>query len=123
MATWKSTFIAFLIETYKIYKTEGLREPEIVLQCTRDYQQRSDVMLEFINENIEKTDDKKQVLGIMQVFQQFRQWHKENFGDVGPGRNEVNSYLVTHFAGAKSPWKGCYFKQSKTIYMSDEEEI
>jgi P4 family phage/plasmid primase-like protien len=113
METWRGMFISLLLETYKLYKSEGLREPESVLTCTRDYQRRSDVILEFLGETIIQTDDKKDIIGVMQIFQTFRQWHKENFFENGPGRNELSAYLSTYFAGQKGPWKGYKFKDSE----------
>ena len=104
-------FLALLIETYKTYKNEGLREPTSVIQFTKDYQQRSDVVLEYLTENVEHTKDKNDLLTVIQFSQQFRMWHKENFFENGPGRNEISAYLTTYFKGVKGPWKGYRIKQ------------
>ena len=38
------------IERYKVYKELGLLEPEKITQQSKEYQKRSDVYLEFIDE-------------------------------------------------------------------------
>lgn len=52
---WKEWFMSMLIETFKVYKTQGIHEPEEVLKCTREYQRTNDSFLDFVESELEKT--------------------------------------------------------------------
>jgi len=76
---WKEHFMALLIEYYRKYVTEGIKEPDEVMKCTRDYQRSNDIMMDFIEQEIEKVpgDDRMQV-SLSDLFTRFQQWVKDN---------------------------------------------
>jgi len=76
---WKEHFMALLIEYYRKYVAEGIKEPDEVMKCTRDYQRSNDIMMDFIEQEIEKVpgDDRMQI-SLGDLFTRFQQWIKDN---------------------------------------------
>ena len=62
-----TNLISYLIEVFKDYKQNGLKEPDEVVQFTKKYQQDSDHFLEFTSENIEETDNKKDFISLSSI--------------------------------------------------------
>jgi len=60
--SWKSAFMYVLLEYYKLYKSEGLKEPQAVREKTLSYRQDQDTILEFLNDTIEKGESQDYVL-------------------------------------------------------------
>ena len=73
---WKEHFMSLLIEYYKKYTETGIREPEEVLKCTREYQKNNDFYLEFKDDKIE--DNEMAFLSVNDAFSTFKYWQKEN---------------------------------------------
>jgi P4 family phage/plasmid primase-like protien len=115
---WAPQFISLLIETYKDYKENGLKEPNDVVQFTKKYQQDSDHFLEFISENIEDSDNKKDYVTITSVWDNFKSWFKDVHPDIKqlPSRSELKTYLVDKFG---KPSKGG--RWSNKILKIDED--
>lgn len=76
---WKEHFMALLLEYYKKYALEGIREPDEVMKCTRDYQRSNDIIMDFIEQEIEKSpgDDRAQA-SLTDIFSRFQSWIKDN---------------------------------------------
>lgn len=72
---------------YKIY------EPEKVKSHTNDYKIGSDVYAEFLEEWIDKTDDKKDVESIESVNKQFKEWYFNSYTQKPPPKKILVAYL------------------------------
>jgi P4 family phage/plasmid primase-like protien len=72
---WREHFMALLIECYKIYKTEGIIEPEEVLKCTKEYQKNNDYFLEFVEAELERND--MAFLSVNDAFTMFKTWQRD----------------------------------------------
>jgi N-acetyl-gamma-glutamyl-phosphate reductase len=62
MPAWKSPFMSMLLQLYKEYAENDIYEPDIVQEFTKNYQKSSDCCLEFIEENIEITNNNKAII-------------------------------------------------------------
>lgn len=104
---WKQTFMSMLIECYKKYKQGKcvIKEPESVMKFTREYQQKSDIFMDFVNEKLEKTEDKKDVLSITNAYTVYKMWHMEFLGQRAPNRNNFKADMEKRFGAMKSGWK------------------
>jgi len=79
MEEWQEHFMSLLIEYYKKYVVEGIKEPDEVLKCTRDYQRSNDIMMDFYEQEIEKRPgDAQAFVTVTDVFQRFQTWVKDN---------------------------------------------
>jgi P4 family phage/plasmid primase-like protien len=104
---WSQQFMALLIETFKDYKKNGLEEPIDVVQFTKKYQQDSDHFLEFITENIEDSDNKKDYITMASAWDTFKSWFKDVHPDVKqlPSKGDLKAYIEDKFGKAsKGRW-------------------
>jgi P4 family phage/plasmid primase-like protien len=74
---WKSAFLSILIEKYKYYIKNGIDEPAKVLIHTNEYQNNSDVYMEYIRDNILSTTD-KDYISSEDVWEDFKKWYKDS---------------------------------------------
>lgn len=74
--TCKEEFLSMLIERYAIYKSEGLKVPPKVMISTEMYQSNSDIILDYINECIEFTDETKDRLDFQDLVGDMQYWLK-----------------------------------------------
>jgi phage/plasmid-associated DNA primase len=73
---WKAPFMSWLIEFwYRRYVDEGITEPMEVLQCTLEYQKNNDVLCEFVEQELERTEDEKsEGISFADLNESFRVW-------------------------------------------------
>ena len=72
METWHQAFMSILIEYNRRYKEEGNSEPKKVTEQTNQYQQKSDLVLEYLNDRIEYSDEFKVLAS--DVYDDFKWW-------------------------------------------------
>ena len=113
IGTWHSAMMGILVEHYKKVKKGGfvIHEPESVMQYTREYQKRSDTMLEYVTENIEEMEDKKYKLSISMIYAHFKDWFRDEYSEKPPASKELKIYLESKYGKMKkSGWTGLAFK-------------
>ncbi len=93
MLHWREHFMALLLEYYKLYKTEGITEPEEVLTCTREYKRNNDHLADFIHNCIERKQEMC-FLPLNEAFQELKTWAKDdNIPIKVPTKGELEKYL------------------------------
>ena len=92
---WVDAFMAILIHYYKIYRKEGLTDkPEAVMRAKNEYQATCDSYVTFVNEFLEKADDKRVIITNTDLERCFRNWFEENYdGEKVPNRTVLKDYL------------------------------
>lgn len=78
MATWKVAFMGLLIDRFSAYKIRGLQEPAKVMMYTHQYQRNSDMILEFMNEFYDITDNPDDLVEFGDMFNNFKVWNKDS---------------------------------------------
>lgn len=73
---WKEHFMAMLIEYYKIYEAEGIKDPDDVVKCTKEYQRTNDTFKDFVEQEFDTFD--RGFVTVQDVFNKFSFWLKEN---------------------------------------------
>jgi P4 family phage/plasmid primase-like protien len=120
MEKWKSGFMSILINRFRKYKKNGLIEPMKVKSFTLEYQKSSDTYLEFINEQIEFTTEKKNRINLTTLYSEFKSWFKEAHTERKcPSRNEFKSNLEEKFGKMKS--YGWQYMKIKCEEMEDSD--
>lgn len=120
---WREQFMALLIEYYKKYMQTGIKEPEEVLQCTREYQKNNDFYLEFKDDKIE--GDEMAFLSVNDAFTTFKYWQKENNSTVKVKKRDF-MLAIDKMCGKRATisrvegWKGFRIK-SETGYSGNDE--
>lgn len=89
---WKEMFFAMLLEYYKLYRVEGIQEPEDVLACTREYKRQNDHIADFVHNCMEKKDS--QFLSLNDAFAELKAWAKDdNIPIKIPTKSELEKYI------------------------------
>lgn len=94
---WGSYFISILLQYYERYKKEGLKEPESVLHHTREYQKKSDMILDFIEETLEYTGCEKDTIQISELYSLCKVWFTDTLSDKSPNKKDFTEYLNAKF--------------------------
>ena len=96
--SWRSHFMALLLEYYKLYKVEGMTEPEEVMKCTNEYKRQNDHLAEFIHTCIEKKESK--VMYLNDAFNELKSWVKDdNIPIKIPTKAELEKYFAKQGMG------------------------
>ena len=93
---WKAAFMWLLLNVYyKTFKKEGLHEPNKVKISTNKYKKSSDIYFEFINEKIDITEDKKDLIQLSDAYGMFKSWYKESYNNTGcPPKKDFDNYMT-----------------------------
>jgi len=108
---WRSAFLSILIEKYKSYAKNGIDEPPKVLLQTNEYQNSSDIYMEYIRDNIISTDNRDYIT-LDDLWNDFKTWNKENRSDYKkPQKSDFRSSMETRMGNPeKSRFYGYRFK-------------
>ena len=124
MDTWKEAFLFLLIQRYiKRFRLEGLKEPIKVKQFTNEYQKKSDIFLEYVNEQIIYTGDKKDKVNITTLYLDFKFWYKESHSERGiPKKLDFKENLETKLGkmGAVG-WRGHKLKNTEKQNIESDD--
>lgn len=119
---WKDYFLPMLIDYFKIYKTEGILEPEEVIKCTTDYKRHNDHLADFIHNCIQK--DASSFLSLNDAFAELKQWTKDdNIPMKIPSKVVLEKYLSRNIGKcvSKNNFKG--YKGYKLYNRYEEVEL
>lgn len=124
LSSWRHVFASLLIQMYALYKKDGLMEPDSVMYHTREYQKKSDLYQDFIEDNIECTDGPKDNLLINILYTRFKAWHQEAYCTLAPSRTIFKSEFEKKFGPPHKTqgWKGLKLKPLISITQEDDEE-
>lgn len=75
--TWRSEFMSILVQKYKIYISEGIDEPPKVLLYTNQYQNNSDIYMEYIGDNIMNGCD-NEFITLNEIIDDLKKWCKDS---------------------------------------------
>lgn len=113
---WAEALMSLLIEYYKKTITEKIKEPEEVLECTREYQRRNDIIADFLDSAVVKDDAGFLQLG--EAFNDFKSWLKdEGCTDRSMRKSDFQNYIEKVYGKASmvsklKGWKGYKLKSS-----------
>lgn len=97
---WKETFITILIEKYKYLKTKlkgKIPEPPEVTEFTDQYNEQTNINLQFIRETVKADPEKKSTISTTILYQKFRIWFMTNY----PGIKIPQKSLLVDFLKSK----------------------
>jgi phage/plasmid-associated DNA primase len=115
-------FLSMLIERHKTINPNKINEPREVINATQKYKNNNDIIGQYITDNIIIDPTCKEKIGIMDIFNDFKQWSNKNVskGKKVPDRNQLRSYMekILGMYDNKIGWRGMKFKDDEMI--SDE---
>ena len=75
---WKLDFMLLLIDYYKIYtKKNELHVTNNILKWTNQYKEETDIYLQFLNEYVEETQDDKDRIHCVTLYETFKDWIRD----------------------------------------------
>lgn len=106
---WREHFMALLVQSYKNYVEVGVKEPDEVLECTREYQRTNDFYLDFFESEIEPYE--MGFLSTTDAYNMFKAWQKDNIPTLkvnkGPFVTGLSKICGKKIAFNKTEgWKG-----------------
>jgi P4 family phage/plasmid primase-like protien len=123
LETWTETFISLLVEKYKLGKAEGhIKEPEEVLKYTLEYQRKSDFWLDYIEESLDHTDQRKDVVNQSNLYGHFREWYAECYNMKTPNRKDFKENMDKRL-GKPSTRGWQYYKMKEEFEFANMPEI
>lgn len=111
LVKWKEAFMYILLEHYKVYKENGLKEPTIVRKTTLEYRDDNDVFKDFINDCI--VPDESGCLKLFNTYTAFKEWWKQTQSGKAPSQKDLKYYFERKFGPyyTKTGWVGYAFKK------------
>lgn len=84
---WKYAFLQILLDYYKNYVNEGLKDvPQQLKNITQEYETENDVFNRYLNERIISTNNVKDKILTTNVYDDFKDWvHRTNAKYTGSG--------------------------------------
>jgi P4 family phage/plasmid primase-like protien len=111
---WKQMFAALLIKKYQEYLKTGVIEPPLVRKYTDEYRKRCDLMQDFIQDNLIKTNNPTDSLSIGSIHTIMITWYKQNYDGKCPPRKDLKEYISKRVEGFKDDTLyGYIFKEDK----------
>ena len=96
-----SGILNWMLEGYKLFRSQGLEMPDSVIRATTDYQMFSDKMGQFFEECIEKKKGSELRRGA--VYTRYKEWCAEN-GYHAEGAKSLNQEIAKRYrTGRKRP--------------------
>jgi P4 family phage/plasmid primase-like protien len=125
MKNWKELFMSLLIDIYYpqyrklIENGKNMVIPTEIVKFTLEYQKQCDRYIEFINDNIQDTKDNADCLDITELYNEFKVWYEDTFGDNKHiNKAEFRTYLKKKYTVKRVTSKyikGFRFKEKTDI--------
>jgi len=122
---WAPAFMWMLLNIYyPRYVKSGLSEPEEVRVYSDKYRQASDAYYEFLSDFYEITNNDKDKTKIMKMFEEFKNWHKNNYNyATKSSKRELEEYLEEKHKLRIDKIKGeTYIFGVKELDFSDDDD-
>ncbi len=135
---WKEDFISYLIEYYKLYLKEGLKEPKEIMDNLNDYRKKQNKFEifyeEYFKELIVEDIENKKGAKWSDIFNEYKKWHIEYYPSDRIDKNikvreyfekEVFNKEISVFKIDGRPirgWKGYAISDKNSNENNSEEE-
>lgn len=99
--TWAEPFMGLLCEYFQRYweyvkRGQSFPEPDHVTSHTRNYQKRSDMVWNFLDERFTFTGQETHTISVSDMFYQFRTWYAENYNGSPMNQLDFKAELAKH---------------------------
>ena len=120
---WSEAFMHILIQSYRDFVKNGLKEPPEVLKNTEAYKEESDCMLQFINECLEESLSDK--IKVEETYNVFKEWYKNSGNsNKSPNKKDFKTNVSKTFGNpdSKNYWRGVTFINQDEDDEDDEDD-
>ncbi len=121
------SLMSLLIERFKQYKLNGLKEPNKVTLYTSNYQRNSDIYLDFIAENLVRTDLSNDTIQMKSLYSTFKVWYKDYYNTpTNVNQKEFKTNILIKLPGSfnnSGSLIGYKFNDEETENVSEYNNI
>ena len=118
---WAEPFMWIILQYYKRWKQDGLKEPASVIAFTKKYQAQNDQFRDYFDECIVKDANATEPMTMAEVWSKYTEWHSINETGTKRPKKDLQKYLEKrlgqhHMAGenkTQQGWVGYSLKQSE----------
>jgi len=116
---WRECFMGLLVAMYARYKEDGLQEPECVTKYTNQYKRLSDKFLDFVDENIDITENSNDKVSLGESYIRYRVWYRQANTHDAPPRQQFRVEMEKRYGeyNNRTGWRGMLLRE-----ISDELE-
>jgi len=101
---WAEPFMALLLHYHKIYRQEGLRVPDEIIEYTSEYREKNNDFRDFINDKLEYDANSSEGLSVHRIYDVYKQWYSaNNAGNQCKSRKDLSIYLDDRYGKYYSP--------------------
>lgn len=90
---WREGFMWLLVWYLKRYKKGGVRDPESVSKASMDYKKKSDMYLQFMDDNFETTNKDTDRLSAQEMYDAFKMWWRNMNTTTVPSKTDFMEYM------------------------------
>ena len=83
-----------------------IKEPEKITIFTKKYQMKSDIIMKYIDDNIDITNNDKDTETIKDLYDNFKDWYRNNYTDKLPNKDLFVDYISKKMIVDKNKIKG-----------------
>ena len=99
IAGWKMEFFNLLIEYYKLYQEEGLKEPIEITKYTDAYKKEDDYYGKFSTDYIKKTQNPADYIVWTELKDCFQTWYRDNYSEKVPNVKDIKKWFEEQYFG------------------------
>lgn len=117
-------FLWWLIKEYEAFGDSDLYEPPEVTCATDIYHKTNDFYMQFLDERIQETGDKKNYVTLTVVYTLFKEWFKDSYpGRKIPNRTQVKEAMEKKLGKqVKGVWRGvCTYDPDAELEENDDD--
>jgi P4 family phage/plasmid primase-like protien len=128
---WKEPFIWILLQYYKKYIKNGIKEPPEVMECTRQYKDQNDHFADFFQNHLIHNELKEEILTIRQIYNHYKDIAIHN-SEKPKDKKFLKKYFEKQIgpiqgSGVNAGWRGWDIKRTDDldddVTISSTEEI
>lgn len=102
---WKEAFMWLLLEHYKSYDADGIKEPPEVKEATKSYQRMADTYTDFLDDTIcEGTEN--DFIKMEELYFKYKSWYSQNYGSGTCDNMKRFKEYLSKKLGAYNPARG-----------------
>jgi P4 family phage/plasmid primase-like protien len=90
---WREGFMWLLVHYLRRYKAKGMIDPEGVRMASMDYKKKSDMYMQFMEDNFVQTNDDNDRLSIQEMYDAFKMWWRNMNTSAVPTKADFMEYL------------------------------
>lgn len=104
MEKWPQAFMYILLENFKLYDTEGLKEPKEVIEKINEYKKQYDTISIWADDFIEQTDNEDDSINYSDAFRVYKEYVHNNLNQPNKSRPEFIKSMTKKYGKSNNDY-------------------